>query len=463
MAGSRKWATGVTVLGVALARMAQAQYPTYQEVCPVILAKVSEITSGTAYYTSNNGSSLSTATGRHMLELRFSVGALSGGGAGAGGVQNGLLETVTNQSTGGGGSGSGGGGGGGNQDYTTDTYALGVVGYAGGLPLAQLGLTTSAAGSSPFAATNYLSLGPGVWVKLNAGDNVGVEIMASTSDPTSTILGTYIDVVAEVFATLHHWNGTQWVVTTTATYQVVTYQIEKLQAPSCAAIDARRCYGQPNLDGELPADPNAPPENPSFPGWLYMGGLFVGNMPWATGDQSSTSRTQFDFGTPPSGDNSAKLRASTLSCYYTGAPSTANGGATIGVYLPGLGGGAPYNWGIQWKVAPRATPSNPPNYADDPVDQLSFTSTSTPGYCNWSLMQIAVVNGVLTGTFEGLCQYYVLCVADEPDFVRSNGCAWQYFASPAYQALYPNTALLADSAPRIWNVYAVSSTGWLPG
>jgi hypothetical protein len=255
---------------------------------------------------------------------------------------------------------------------------------------------------------------------------------------------------------VHHWNGSQWVLTLTTQNQLVVYQIEKLQSQNCAAIDARRCYGQPNLDGELPADPNAPPEAPSFPGWVYMGGLFVGNMPWATGDQSSTSRTQFDLA-PSNSDNSSNLRASALTCYYTGSPSSANGGATIGLYLPGIGGAPLYTWVNQWPVTPRATPSSPPNYADDPVDQLTFTSTSTPGYCTWSLMQMATINNVLTATFEGMCEYFVLCVANESGFVQSNGCAWQYFASPAYQALYPTTPLLGDSAPRVWNVYYVSS------
>jgi hypothetical protein len=438
-----------------------------------MLAKVTEITSGTAYYTEDGRTSL-TATG-HMLELRFSVGALSGSGSGSSSSSSSststasVLEKVTSSSSSGSGTGTGSGSGTGYSDYTTCTYSIGIVctDDIGDFIIPPVALTISADGNKPIPSKSVpisqTGTGWGMTETLSAGDNTGVEIMANPADPTGTIPATAFTVYAEVDSTLHHWNGSAWVLTTTVNHQVVCYDLEKLLAQAWGPVDSRRCYGDPDRDGSLIADPNAAPRYPQFMNWLYQGGLFVGNMAYSTGDQSSTGRTQFDF-PPATGDDQTKLRASALSCYYTQCPSNATGSLTVGVYLPLLGGVAPYSWPsptqTTWVVAPRATASSPPNYADDPVDTVSLTSSSTAGYCTWSLMQIATSGTQLVATFEGLQEFYVLCVADEPDFVSAGDTAWRYFSSPSYQALFPTTPLLADSQPRIWNVYAISTATW---
>jgi hypothetical protein len=94
------------------------------------------------------------------------------------------------------------------------------------------------------------------------------------------------EVVASV--TKQSWSPMGVMPTVTASF---TLNINRISCAD-ASIDTRRGYGDPDRDGAQVADPNSDLRNLNFGGWIFKGGLFVGNMPRSSGDRSGTARIQ---------------------------------------------------------------------------------------------------------------------------------------------------------------------------
>ena len=200
------------------------------------------------------------------------------------------------------------------------------------------------------------------------------------------------------------------------------------------SIDTRRVYGQPNLDGELPADPNAELRNPSFAGWSYKGGLFIGN---ATGkDQSGTARIQAYV--PPAAFTYP------LASSYT---------------LLALGRPQPFLSPVSWEGFVPST--NDPNLA---------TSVGTVTWANkWDLLSGTLIAANPGGPppdgeydrlfFVGNASRIGLTLASEASMVGSGYGLWQYFASDAFESSYAGPFPYSDSRPRTWTVDRLSQNG----
>ncbi|MGV3615284.1 MAG: hypothetical protein ACO1SV_08115 [Fimbriimonas sp.] len=246
------------------------------------------------------------------------------------------------------------------------------------------------------------------------------------------------------------WQNGQWVYGTSHTYTYVDLDLAKLGCGD-ASVDSRKAYGQPNLAGELPGDPNAPPRPINFGGWVYKGGLFVGNMPAATRDQSGMARLQLYV---PSGGSGA-VRLATLSLFDLASPSIAPG-AIVGAYLPSatdtnlsVGAGA-VTWDTKWgSVQPRATPSSPPDDARDPLVSMTLTGTGSE-YRNFPLNRNDAVPASMA--LSKIC----LALTDEDP---NDGPYWRYFGSSTYQGSH-STFPLNDCGPRVWRLGEESAVQW---
>ena len=230
----------------------------------------------------------------------------------------------------------------------------------------------------------------------------------------------------------------------TATYYWRTdYKLVKVPL-TAVSVDSRFVYGPPDLAGVYQADPNSPNRNVLFNPWIYNGGLFMGNMPNTTPDQSGTGRTQLS-GTQPSGLVAPAL--SDLSIVYLGMPSSVQNSFTLGVYEPSSSdpnlnqNQSTVTWATAWALPT----GNAPN-------TMSFTSsTPTAGYTN--ILSPAVTTGDL-----------ILACNNESSFVGGGGEGWLYFASPAYASSLTNPPWpLTDCQPREWILDATSTTSWHVG
>lgn len=221
-------------------------------------------------------------------------------------------------------------------------------------------------------------------------------------------------------------------ITVTDGYYNVDYR--KL-ATTALALDSRRTYGQPNLDGELPGDPNAELRNVNFSNWEYKGGLFVGNMPAATNDLSGTARLQI---WPSGGAINTNTQYAFLSMLHLGA-----GGGTNAASLQAF--------------APLTTD---PNY--------SRTASLTTWENKWDLTTSTVLGGLPLSNSSPTKEYVTLplmyqAVTNGPWLVHpraasrvgvsltdESGFAWRYFCSKAYQTTFATEYPLLDGAPRVW-------------
>ncbi|GEM_PF-3932303 len=217
--------------------------------------------------------------------------------------------------------------------------------------------------------------------------------------------------------TPHYSNS---VLVTTVALNVLRRNVEAV------ALDSRRVYGQPNLDGGLPGDPNAELRNPSFLGWSYKGGLFVGQA--GGNDASGTARIQ---GWIPAATLTYPLMSS-LCLRALGVPAS-YGAPTVRLFAPSA--------------------ANDPNYGALPA---------TATWANrWDLTQ-ATLLGEETSLYNfPQNEYLSLRFLEAPVKIGLALSAeasppsgvWQYFASQAYESSAP----LADSQPRLWTVDRTSS------
>lgn len=218
-----------------------------------------------------------------------------------------------------------------------------------------------------------------------------------------------------------------------------------------AAIDTRRGHGQPNLAGELPGDPNAPARPINFGAWNYRGGLFVGNMPVLTGDQSGLARTQLYV---PSGGQGS-LRLATLSLYDFGSPANAYG-LSLGAYLPSASdpnlnvGESTLTWDSKWtSIAPRDTIGSPPDDARDPISKLDLTGAGGD-YRNLPLQR--------TDSLPPTMALSRICLAMTAESFE-DGPYWRYFGSNEYASGF-TTFPRNDSGPRVWRLGEQSLVTW---
>ncbi|HMS54111.1 MAG TPA: hypothetical protein PKA27_01800 [Fimbriimonadaceae bacterium] len=208
---------------------------------------------------------------------------------------------------------------------------------------------------------------------------------------------------------------------------------------TAASIDSRRVYGVPNLEGALPADPNAPNRPITFRPWLYKGGLFVGSMPAASKDQSGSGRIQMSAST----SDAANIKKSLLTLFYKSKPSVSSGDVTVRAWVPG-GGSANYSqsldsvtWDTKWVLASSG------------VEVVLYHATSGSP----STPEEDYVNFIMPND----CTKIGLASVDE----GSSTAHWRYFASEAYQAQFPSTFPANDSQARVWQVKLNTTSNWM--
>jgi hypothetical protein len=220
-------------------------------------------------------------------------------------------------------------------------------------------------------------------------------------------------------------------------YHIADFDLAKLVAENIA-IGSRRFYGRPNDDG-LPGDPNAFLRDVSYSGWAYKGGLFVGNMPWESRDQSGTARTQLHVASGGTGT----LRRATLVLYDLGSPHQLSG-SIIGVFLPGVNdpnlnvATANVTWSNRWHIEPTDEPTDPIDYRYNPLSTVTVSGEGER-YINFPLRDSE--GAIPAMSLSRIC----LARTDEDTW------SWRYFASTAFEALettYPRM----DSRPRVWRL-----------
>lgn len=108
-------------------------------------------------------------------------------------------------------------------------------------------------------------------------------------------------------------------------WQRIEYIIGKLQCGD-ASVDSRQVYNNGNEVYNPATVINEAARNKNFSEWTYKGGLFVGKMPWASGDQSGIGRLQLTA-TSASSD---PLRMVVLSTFYMGMPAIGEASMAIG-------------------------------------------------------------------------------------------------------------------------------------
>jgi hypothetical protein len=218
-----------------------------------------------------------------------------------------------------------------------------------------------------------------------------------------------------------------------------------------ASVDSRRVYGQPNREGQLPGDANAPLRPMNVGSWIYKGGLFAGNMPSFTNDQSGTARLQLYV---PSG-GAGTLRLATLSLFDLGSPSTTNG-ANLGVYIPSSSDAnlnvaeGSVTWDSRWQsVQPQASPPVNYDYSIAPISTQNLTGAGGE-YRNFYLYRPD--SSPPTMAMSRLC----VALTDENP---NSGPSWRYFSSKEHQVDH-STFPLTDSAPRVWRLGEELATTW---
>lgn len=298
------------------------------------------------------------------------------------------------------------------------------------------------------------------------------------------------------------------VVTYTHTYYSVNYTIHRHDALD-ASMDTRRGYGDPSRDGGVIADPNSALRNLNFGGWVFRGGLFIGNIAWPYQDKSGTARIQLWPQNTSTVDPADRVYA-TASMFDLGGPPTLTGGDNNpypGLEVPILGNFVPVStdanlgqtestvtWERRWTVYDREdlTPNILPDgsYIADTGDVIYTVSLGMnqdddcgPGGLYWNFPLTASYPdpnnsywayyftesyqrgvGIITQS-ESLRQQY----SDDEDAGNNStyGATWRYFASREWEAdrisesaSFPHS----DSAPRVWVIeYTEDRTsGWLP-
>lgn len=196
-----------------------------------------------------------------------------------------------------------------------------------------------------------------------------------------------------------------------------------------SSIDSRLAFGQSNLAGEISADPNSPGRNVSFLGWVYNGGLFIGNAPYpSSNDQSGTARMQAWMQGSPS---VTSVIVSALTLIYLGFNPKLTTAVTACAYLPATSDQY-YNvtqqnaiWSNAWSLT---SPQQPVTLS---------SSTPTSQYVNFPIV--------------GYSPEVTVALQNEANQVLQNTACWVYFVSVPY-ATGTGAFSASDAQPRFWLV-----------
>jgi hypothetical protein len=214
-------------------------------------------------------------------------------------------------------------------------------------------------------------------------------------------------------------------------------------------IDSRTVYGQPDLAGEYSADPNAPPRNVNFNGWIYGGGIFAGNSPTGTTDLSGTARTQFYVGS--SVPTSNVVWEDLVLCYF-GYAGTYNGDPSYSLYEPSsndsnyLTPSSSTTWATAWSK---------PNASL--LATVPLTGYSWPSYANFQVPEPQ------TGP-QTLISKFFLALTNESGDITNNVGDWRYFTTAGFASALGSPSLsVAQATPHVWVLYLPTfETGTLP-
>jgi fibronectin type 3 domain-containing protein len=198
---------------------------------------------------------------------------------------------------------------------------------------------------------------------------------------------------------------------------------------NAASIDSRKAFGVSNLAGEISADPNSPGRNLNFNGWIYKGGMFVGNATYNTSnDLSGTARIQAWMISPPSVTN---VVVGAYTSIYLGLSTSLTGNVATSVYLPSNSDPnigvtpAQATWANAWALTTGQSPTT------------ISSSTPTSQYLNLP--------------FVGFSPELIVGLQNEATQVANGNNCWAYFGGPAY-ATATGAFSVSDAQPRIWLV-----------
>lgn len=446
-------------------------------------------------------------TYRHMIGNDLNGDASNGtGGGGGGGINPEAPQSLVEEEGGigdpGGGGPGGGGPGGGGSGSTIENYWISIPGTNSNGDLQGF----IADPSLTFQAYTYISLqnipnnmllalstwwsstssikSAGVRVKLLPGQ----EVTVCYAKPALPILPSGVGQVMVTKATLITTPAVPPQTGSTSVMSVgqqeVWYSLNRKSGIEDTAVDSRKGYGQPNREGQFPADPNAELRNINFGDWIFKGGMFVGNMPQSTGDRSGTAR--FQLWEPTIETQVPRMTIFTV--YQYGKPSHVNGAMTIGLYgpLPGPDvyiGEAGTTWANKWDITPRAAIPSGGSFEQnkDPYKKFVLDGLMGAGLISTNITKVydkmhpSPGNPTLmfpkttweTINYPGLC----LALHDEQTLVDQGWSGWRYFVDKEFQPLVQDVIPTAfrDLAPRLWRFYvtdskeAGDSASWLPG
>jgi hypothetical protein len=214
--------------------------------------------------------------------------------------------------------------------------------------------------------------------------------------------------------------------------QIADYNIVR-NYPQIASIDSRTVYGQPDLAGEQPGDPNAPARAVNFYGWQYKGGLFSGNT-LGSSDESGTARIEAYV---PGTSFVDPIWSDTVLTY--------------------LGHNANFTTDITYNIAFPATTDPNLAYVPDPVgNQYAATWTTAWNLANATTYTAISTANMTSGQYvnfqaAGFVPEVILALQNEATIVSSNQTAWAYFATPGW-ATASGQMNATDATPRIWVV-----------
>ncbi|MFM9872982.1 MAG: hypothetical protein ACKVQS_05895 [Fimbriimonadaceae bacterium] len=265
--------------------------------------------------------------------------------------------------------------------------------------------------------------------------------------------------------------------TTEVDQQEVYYTVSRQDVSGDAAIDSRKGYGQPNREGQFPADPNAELRNINFGDWIFKGGMFVGNVPSSSGDRSGTSRFQlFDPLAFSPQDQNTIPRMTVATVFQAGKTSAFSGAMTIGIFAPLTTSAQTESnttWANKWDIVPRASIPTNGSYEQnkDPWRKFTIADSDPADLLSVSMTKVFdaphVNNGLTsykttwsTPVFPGLCY----AMHDEQTLVDSNYSAWRYLADKEFAVVNYNLlpTSFRDIAPRYWRFFISTSFSTAP-
>lgn len=372
----------------------------------IVLVNIDEKKSADSY--KRNGSSVDHLTNRHVVGLDFLIHHETGT------VSDPLVK---------------------HSSTTTTLYALDGTELRDG--------STATAGTVTIPShTTYNEIGAAV----SSGSS---HVYVQTSSTGAISGGQSIKFIVYYTFVTEYWNPLTPTVTSHGAYYY-DYTLQKLSALD-ASIDTRKTYGQPNKDGELPADPNAPRREVNFGGWKYKGGLFVGNMPEGGKDVSGLARSQ--LWVQGGSTYASTYDFAALSLFDTGKPldSGITGALDLGVYIPSssdtnIGStDADVTWATAWSITPGTVNTGGSSWTSSAFSGTTLSSTGTDDYV---CLPLSADGGNIhpAHCLDWLC----LAIQDESTFVSGSSTAWHYFASSEYET--GSTFPLNDCAPRVWVV-----------